>query len=192
MSFKAFEEVHGDQSLRLPIRGTEYVIYPPRADVGYALAMQLAAGVVVEAGLPIDEDVLADAQAAAQVTDDDAPDWARQCLNGPRNGKPSLVYEQMLEDGLSFPEVEIAAQTAFIAWTVGRESAEVFWNTAGKALAQRRPHPALRRTEIPTPAAAASTTPTSASASGTTTRRKARAKAAKATRSPSSSRTTTT
>src|SRR3546814_5703453 len=49
MSFKPFEEVHGDQTLRLPIRGKEYVIHPPRADVGLALSMRLAAGVVIDA-----------------------------------------------------------------------------------------------------------------------------------------------
>lgn len=187
MSFKSFEEVHGDQTLRLPIRGKEYVIHPPRADVGMALSMRLAAGVLIDAGVPLDEADLAEADRQAQVADEQMPDFARQCLNGPVGGQPNPVYEQMLEDGLSHPEVEMATQTAFLAWTAGREFAEHYWNTGGKALAQRLPHPALRQTATPTQPAGESTTPTSASASGT--RRKARAAA---NRSRGSSRTTTT
>ena len=187
MGFKAFEEVHGDQTLRLPIRGKEYVIHPPRADIGLALSSRLAAGMLLDAKVPLDEESLAEADRRAQVADDQEPDFYRQCLNGPRAGEPVLIYEQMLEDGLSHPEVEMAAQTAFMAWTMGREAAEYYWNTGGKALAQRRRHPALRQTETPTPTAAASTTPRSGSASGT--RRKARAAA---NRSQRSSRTTTT
>jgi hypothetical protein len=188
MTFKAYEEVHGDQTLTLPIRGKGYVIHPPRADVGYALSMMLAAGVLLDAGVPLTDDDLAEANAAAHVADDKLEGFARQCLNGPRDGVPVEVYEEMLADGLSHPEVEIAAQTAFLAWTGGREAAEVFWNTGGKALAQRRPHPALRQTETPTPAAEASIT----TGSQIGMRRKARAKAAKRIPSPSSSRTITT
>lgn len=187
MSFKSFEEVHGDQTLRLPIRGKEYVIHPPRADVGMALSMRLAAGVLIQAGVELDEEDLAEADRRAQVADDEEPDFFRQCLNGPKAGKPILVYEEMLADGLSHPEVEMAAQTAFFAWTYGREAAEFYWNAGGKAMAQRLRHPALRQTETPTPSAAESTTPTAASASGT--RRKSRAAA---NRSRKSSPTTTT
>lgn len=182
MSFKAFEEVHGDQSLRLPIRGKEYVIQPPRADVGYALAMRLAAGVAVEAGLDLDDDTITEANAAVDIADEQLPDFARQCLNGPRNGKPNPIYEQMLEDGLSHPEVEMAVQTAFLAWTVSREVAEHYWNTGGKALRRRETHPGLRRTETPTRQGAASTTPTRGSANGTKLKAaKAAAKAARST-----------
>ena len=190
MTFKAYEEVHGDQSLRLPIRGKEYVIQPPTAKVGKALSMMAAAGILIDAGVPLSDEDLVEAREAQEVDDDRFPEFAQQCLNGPLNGEPVEVYEQMLEDGLSMPEVEMAVQTAFMAWTMGRDASELFWNTGGKALAQRQAHPALRQTETQTPPAEASTTPRPASATGT--RRKARAKANKAKRSPSSSSTTTT
>jgi hypothetical protein len=190
MGFKAYEEVHGDPTLRLPIRGTEYVIWPPTAKVGKDLNMMLAAGVLIDAGVKLTDEDIAEARATAEVDDDRFPGFAQQCLNGPSNGEPVLVYEQMLEDGLSQPEVEMAVQTAFMAWTMGRDAAEVFWNAGGKALAQRQVHPALRPTETPTPPDAATTTPKPASATGM--RRKARAKAAKAARSRGSSPTTTT
>lgn len=190
MSFKAYEEVHGDPSLRLPIRGKEYVIQPPTAKVGMGLSMMAAAGILIENDVPLSDEDLLEAREAQEVDDERFPTFAQQCLNGPLRGEPVEVYEQMLEDGLSMPEVEMAVQTAFMAWTMGRDTAELFWNMGGKALAQRQVHPALRQTETPTQPAAASTTPTPASATGT--RRKARAKAAKATRSRGSSRTTTT
>ncbi|HEY1175475.1 MAG TPA: hypothetical protein VGF17_04905 [Phytomonospora sp.] len=190
MGFNAYEEVHGDPTLRLPIRGKEYVIWPPTAKVGKDLNMMLAAGVLIEAGVPLTDEDIAEARATQEVDDDRFPTFAQQCLNGPHDGQPGRVYEEMLEDDLTQPEVEIAVQTAFMAWTMGRDAAEVFWNTGGKALAQRQVHPALRQTETPTPPAEGTTTPRPASATGT--RRKARAKAARAERSRGSSRTTTT
>ena len=190
MGFKAYEEVHGDQALRLPIRGKEYVIQPPTAKVGKSLSMMAAAGILIEAGVPLTDEDLIEAREAQEVDDDRFPEFAQQCLNGPTNGTPGTVYEQMIDDGLSMPEVEMAVQTAFMAWTLGRDASELFWNTGGKALAQRQVHPALRQTETQTPPAEDTTTPRPASATGT--RRKARAKAAKATRSRGSSRTTTT
>ena len=190
MGFKAYEEVHGDPSLRLPIRGKEYVIQPPTAKVGMGLSMMAAAGILIENDIPLSDEDLIEAREAQQVDDDRFPTFAQQCLNGPLNGQPVPVFEQMLEDGLSQPEVEMAVQTAFMAWTMGRDAAELFWNMGGKALAQRQVHPALRQTETPTQPDEASTTPRPASVTGT--RRKARAKANKAKRSPSSSSTTTT
>ena len=187
MSFKAFEEVHGDLSLELPFRGKTYVIQPPNARDGMALAKRLAASIYQHAGGKLTDDEIHEYVVAG---DEDLPDLARQCLNGPFAGEPQLVYEEMLVDGLTHTEVEFAVSTAFLAWTVDKAAAEAYWNSAGKAPASRPLSTARRPTETPTLTAAA--TSTAATPSGTSSRRKARAKAAKAARSGGSSRTTTT
>lgn len=194
MGFKPIEEVLGDSTLRLPGRGgREWVINPPDALTWQALNMRLAAGIAIKAGVQLDEDDLAYANEQIHVADDQEPDFARQCLNGPNaQGERTRVYEDMLEAGLTLPEVMLYVKTAFLAWTAGRETAELFWNSEGKALAQSPSQPGLRPTETPTPMAAANGTPTTASASGTSTRRKQRARANKAARSRGSSHTTTT
>jgi hypothetical protein len=142
--------------LRLPIRGTTYVVDPPPANIGAHLVNRLALGIAADAGLPInDED-----RGQLIVDDEDMPDFGRQCL-GP-------VYDQMLADGISHPELEFATTTAFYAWTLGLEFAEQYWESAGE-LGRPTEQRSGRPTATPTPPAEASTTPTPASASGTKT-----------------------
>lgn len=163
MAFKAYEEVHEDQSLQLPIGGRTYTVLPPSAAVGMALSMRLAAGIVLNAGVPLTDDAIAEADAEATVGDDEVPDFARQCLGA--------AYDEMLADKVPQPKVEFAVQTAFLAWTLDKAAAEMFWNSAGKAGAPSQKGPARRRTATPTLAAAVSMTPTPASPTGTRSRK---------------------
>lgn len=143
-----------DLSLPLPIRGKTYRVLPPNAATGLALQQKMALGIIVNQGGHVPDDV----RAQVEVDDEHLPDFAHQVLGD--------VYDEMVADDLSTPEIEFAVSTAFIAWTSGRAYAEHYWETGGKAQA-----PA---TQGPTPSgkagAAATTTQTPKSGSGTTTR----------------------
>lgn len=146
-----------DLRLRLPIGGRTYIVEPPSAADGAYLMNLMALGLAADAGVDVtgfDLDI-----------SDGNPDFGARTLGA--------AYQQMLDDGLSMPQVGFAAETAFLAWTVSKEYAEHHWETGGKA---GRPNRAQRRhpTATPTPAAAANTTQTPASRNGTKTRRKKR------------------
>ena len=148
-----------DLQLRLPVGGTTYVVNPPSAAVAARLMNRLTIGMVVDAGLDIDDDLRAQA-----VIHDDNTDFAEDCL-GP-------VLTQMRDDGLAQQQIEFCVTVAFLAWTVGRDYAEQWWETGGKVgrPAGAQSLAARPRTATPTPSAEASTTPSPASASGTTTK----------------------
>lgn len=184
MAFKAFEEVHGDQTLVLPVRGKHYTVFPPAADVGLALSMRLAAGIVLQAGVPLTDEAIEEADEATRITDDELPDFARQCL-GP-------VYDEMIADKVPVDALEFAVQAAFLAWTLDREAAEIFWNTGGKAPGPALTYPALPPTATPTRTAAATTTKSRALATGTSTRKGKPGQRRKAAPSTGASPTTTT
>ena len=177
MSFKPFEEIL-DLTLRLPIRGKAYTIYPISADAGLRLAKLNAAAIAKNAGIDLDADVLEQ----LLIDDDGMPDFARLNLGA--------TLDEMTADGLSHAEIELATGTAFLFHTIDREAAELFWNSAGKAPAPSPSKSGRRPTATPTSTAAASTR--TASPTGTSTRRKAKAAANRAARSAGSSPTTTT
>lgn len=179
MSFKAFEEVNGDESLDLPIRGKVYKVWPPSAAVGLSLHMKLAAGIAQSAGIELDDATLRD----IEIDDENLPAFGRQCL-GP-------AYDEMVADGVSHTQLERAVATAFMAWTVDREAAEIYWNTAGKAIALAEISD-QRPTVTPTRTAGAATTPTPRSATGTSSRRSTKRRAGEGTPSRGPSPTTTT
>jgi hypothetical protein len=154
MGFRDLTDVL-DLSLTLPIRGKDYRVLPPSAQVGLALQQKMALGIVVQQGGDVPDEV----RAEVEIDDEKLPDLAHQCL-GP-------VYDEMVKDGLSTPEIEFAVSTAFIAWTSGRQYAEIYWETGGKAQAPASPE----QTRSGRTGAAATTTPTQSSGSGTTTRK---------------------
>lgn len=151
-----------DLNLALPISGKNYSIKPPSAAVGAHLMEMFALGVVTgiaaERGIPVDDEI------AEQILvgDSDLPNFGRQCLGA--------AYDEMVADEVPAPVLELAISTAFVAWCVGKEYAEAWWEAGGKAPAPRRaPEPP---TATPTRSAAASTTATYPS--GTRRRRKAK------------------
>ena len=152
-----------DLNLRLPIGGKTYTVHPPSAAVGADLLNKLALGMAAQAGVDMTE-----ARGQIAVTEDDMPDFGRQCLGA--------AYDEMFADGLSYPVIEFAVTTAFLAWTVGKDYAETWWEAGGQMGKAPAPNRAARRarprTATPTPAGAARTSQTSASPSGTTARTK--------------------
>ena len=144
-----------DLNLELPVGGKTYIVKPPPADIGVLLLNRLALGIAVDAGIELPEEQ----RRATIVDDDEMPDFGRQCL-GP-------VLDEMEADGLLPQQIEFCITTAFYAWTVGKEFAEVHWETAGNLARPVEERPG-RPTATQTHAAAAPTTPTSASPSGTT------------------------
>lgn len=166
--------------LSLPIGGKVYVVNPPPADVAARLLNRLTAGMMVEAGIEVDDNV----RGQVIVCEDEEPDFARDCL-GP-------TYDAMVADRLSHAQIEFCVTVAFLCWTIGRDYAELWWDNGGKVgrPATAQPMAALPRTETPTPTGAASTSPTSASVSGTRTRRQPQDHKAK--RSPRSGQPTAT
>jgi len=150
-----------DLQLRLPVGGKTYIVNPPPADTGARLLNRLTIGMVVDAGIDIDDETRAQA-----VVDDDEHDFAADCLG------PAL--DQMTADGLSKPQIDFCVTVAFLAWTVGRDYAEQWWETGGKVgrPAGAESLAARPRTATPTPSAEASTTPSPASATGTKTKRR--------------------
>jgi hypothetical protein len=143
-----------DLVLQLPIGGKTYTVNPPDRRTGAHLLNRLAFGIAADAGIELDEDE----RRAAFVTDDEMPDFARQCLG------PAL--DEMEADGLDHARIEFCVTTAFYAWTVGKAFAETYWETGGnleRPTVQSQEPP----TGTPTRPAEASTSPISASASGT-------------------------
>lgn len=144
-----------DLNLYLPVGGKTYTVKPPSATVGVQLVDRLAFGIAADAGIDLGDEQ----RRAVEVTDDDLPDFGRQCL-GP-------VLDEMLADGLTWQQVEFCITTAFYAWTVGKEFAEHYWETGGKPVGPTEKRPGTPPTATRTRTAAASSTKSSASPSGT-------------------------
>lgn len=78
----------------------------------------------------------------------------------------SGLLEQMIEDGLRFEEIKMAAMYALLYAIAGEEKADAYWGAAGKAPAPNR---AARRTGTRTSTGAGTTTRKRASRTGTST-----------------------
>ena len=154
-----------DLTLRLPVGDRTYVVRPPAAAVGIRLANMLATGLVVDAlaasGME-GQDI--DTARAGLVINDDDHDFARDCLGA--------AYDEMTNDGVPYPVVELAISTAFLAWTAGKATAEAWWESGGKAPTPPTSKTAGLPTVTPTPQAAATTTQTRVSRSGTKRRKR--------------------
>ena len=150
-----------DDHLVLPWQGHEYRIAPVSARTGLRIQRVLsAAEKAARAGdeMP-DEEVL---------SDEEELDLYPDVLGD--------VYEQMLDDGVSFIRLKLAA-TAAMMWTVyGDEIAIEFWAAGGKAPAPNRQQRRAKTTRT----GGASTTKRPASGTGTNTRPKRSGSARKA------------
>lgn len=149
-----------DLTLDLPIGGKTYKVQPPSAATGADLMNKLTLGVAADAGVDLGE-----FRGQITVADEDLPDFARQCL-----GK---AYDEMVADDLPHPSIEFCVTTAFLAWTVGKAFAELWWESGGDLGKAAGPNRAARRarpsTATPTRSGAASTTPSRKRRSGTRT-----------------------
>lgn len=149
-----------DPGLRLPIGGKKYQIPPIDAETG------LYCQALVDAGLAEAQGSTPSEADTAKLDDLAERDLYRDLL-GP-------AYDQMIRDGVSWPALQHAAQTALIHFTAGEEAAEEFWLSGGKPQ-PRQPgdHKAAggqTRQRSSRSTGAASTTRQRASTSGTTSR----------------------
>ncbi|MCQ1951621.1 hypothetical protein NNX28_17015 [Arthrobacter sp. zg-Y859] len=153
MAFKDLAEVL-DDTLRIPLNGKEYVIHGVTAESG------LWFQAIVEAGK-----AQADAQRKAKETGTDAPEEielpadVERVLEAGRNRdlqREALgdALDELISDGVSQVRINHLAQTV-VLWTVaGRDQAEEYFNSGGKAVPPNR---AARRTATRTRTGAAST-----------------------------------
>lgn len=147
-------------TLKLPINGTTYEVQPISAAAGLRfqeiMAIAQKSQQAKAAGkdyTPADDDV--------EVLNDQAErDMYRDALGD--------AYDLMIEDGVQFAELKLAALYVTFHAVYGEEFAETYWNAGGKAPARNR---AERRTATRTRTGAASTTKKPASRTGTTTRK---------------------
>lgn len=150
-----------DDHLVIPWQGKEYRVRPVSARIGLRCERIMAAAeqAVRDEDAPLDQEVLSDAEEL-----DLYPDLLGD------------VYQQMIDDDVSFRRLKLAANTVMI-WTVYDEDhASEFWAAGGKAPAPNRE----QRRAATTRTGGASTTKRPASGTGTNTRPKRNATASKA------------
>jgi len=165
MAFQDLREFF-DGSLRLPVGGKTYVIPPIPFKDGLMAQTILDAAIKAQTGRELTESDF------DGVLDDDDERSLYQQMLGP-------AYDEMVTDGLNWPELQRCGTTAFLFFTSGEQAATSFWEEGpGEAPAPNR---ATRRSK----AAAASSRPR-ASTDGSTTRASKSKKAASAGRSSSS------
>lgn len=165
MPFKELSEVF-DASITLPIRGKAYRIDPPSALVGLRLQTLSATG--MKAALAEDPDLTDEQRQQLALSDEDRESIALDDQDSEQFTRDVLgaAYDTMLADGVSLPEIGFATTTAFLAWTVSPEMAQVYWEAGGKAQ-KPTPNRAARRASTRKSTAADSTTKTPASTTGT-------------------------
>lgn len=152
-----------DDQLVLEWKGREYRIDPVSAKVGLRVERIISAAERNARGAAQDGDQ------EQVLSDSDELDLYPDLLGD--------VYDQMIEDGVTFIRLKLAA-TATMMWTVyDEEVALEYWNAGGKAPAPNREQRRAKTTRT----AGATSTKRPASGTGTSTRAKPSAKQRKAT-----------
>lgn len=156
--------------LSLVIRGREYTVPLPSAELGlWCQRIAQAAGQIDGASTEAEMRDAVDAIQNLPPLDGQDLTLAQRALGE--------VYDQLVADGVPYPYIEFAGQTAYV-WIVGGEdAAERYWTSGGRpealrpagSRAQRR---ATAKTGGKTGTAAGSATKPRASTSGTSTPRK--------------------
>lgn len=144
-----------DLNLHLPIGGKTYLVKPPDAATGVQLMNRLVFGLAKDGGV----DLGPEQRSAVEISDEQLPDFGRQCLGD--------TLDELMADGVPWPQLEFTITTAFYAWTLGKAYAEHYWETAGKQVGPAEESLEAPPTATPTRPVAESTIPSSASASGT-------------------------
>ena len=153
-----------DHTLTLPLsNGKEYTIPPISAKAGLELKEIMTLAETVARRVKNDgedqETVIAD------VFTSKGYDTAEFDTIGER-ALSKAVRDQMIEDDVPYPELQLAETTAFLWHTIsdGGQQAESYWASGGKA---PKPNRAQRRTGTQTQPAEGTTTKKPASRSGT-------------------------
>jgi len=155
VSFQDLSEFF-ESSLRLPIRGKEYVVPSPDAETGLWVQMMMSTAAKAARGQDVDPEKIA----ALDLDDDEERGLFGRLLGS--------AFDEMIEDRIPWEHVKHAGMTALI-WTNGTlEDAEKFWATAGQLPEAPAPNRETRRASK----ASGTTMRSRASTSGTRTRPK--------------------
>ncbi|WKU45968.1 hypothetical protein Q3V23_18950 [Streptomyces sp. VNUA116] len=146
MAFEALGELL-DDALHLPLGDRIYTVPAPSAEVGLRTQALINAAAVAADGGRVDEQVLGDA--------------AERSLYRDVLGS---AHDEMIADGVSWPELKHAAITAMVWIAQDKAAAETYWNSAGDPN-RLAPNRQARRQS-----AGANTTKRAGSTSGTSTR----------------------
>lgn len=151
-----------DSTLTLPMSSGEYTIPAIDAKTGLILKERMAAFEGAARRINAGED--AETVNAEIVKEHGITVEELQNLGEMSLGKE--LRDQMLDDGITFRELELAEMTAFLFHTVSDsgEAAEAYWKSGGKA---PKPNRAQRRTETQTRQGGATTIQKPASQTGT-------------------------
>lgn len=132
----------------LPINGKTYHVPAVTAEVGLTFNSFVSVAFRAQQAKNKDEEFTPDDDDMQILNDQQEHDMVRDVL---RDG----LWEEMVDDGLSFEHMRIASMYALIHATQGEEVADRFWASGGKAQAPNR---SARRTATRTRTGAASTT----------------------------------
>lgn len=162
MAYRDLDELL-DGGLELPIGGKVYAVPPVDAETGLRLQrlhdwmFGVAAAVKAHEDDPDAGELSVPEPGGELLSDAQEIDMYRKSLG--------TAYDEMLTDGVAWPQFKVAGMTAFLHHTQSPEAAEAYWNAGGlpEASAGNR---ARRR-------AAARSTPQRASGSGMSRTRKA-------------------
>jgi hypothetical protein len=154
MGFQDLDAVF-DDTLPLPTGGKVYVVPAPDAELGLWCQRMISAGLMIQAGQTPPDNM-------PKLTLDDSDEEAlyRRMLGD--------TYNELINDAVSWPRIQLIGQTALLWIGSGRPLAEEFWNSGGNPEVfppQRKPLRGLTGT------GAARTTKRPGSTSGTKSRR---------------------
>lgn len=130
MGFVELDQVFED-TLNLPVGGKTYTIPAPDALFGLWCQRVIEAGYLIQQGVkpeevgdmppfPLEDGTVLQVE-AGKIDADHA--MYRRLLGD--------VWDQLHADGVSWPRIQVVAQTAMIWVGVGVEAAETFWNSGG-------------------------------------------------------------
>lgn len=167
-----------DDTLTLPIRGVEYVIPGPPAEVGLMCQELFIAGVAFNAGMDVEEGSATATRKIILEGDEEINFYSRVLSKS--------VYDQMMRDGVSFPMIKRAATTAFLWIAQSEELALGFWTT-GEMAPPKASAPTANRADRRSTRTRTASVPRQASPNGTKSRAtSSKSSPKKATRSPGS------
>lgn len=145
MGFQELDELL-DPTLRLPIKGRTYVVPAPPAKVGLRVTRLVAAAGQAAQGQEFDAELVADEEEEVLYAD-----------------VLGSAYAEMVDAGVSWPELKHASVTAMLWVAKDKATAEKFWNSGGDPNLMA-PNRETRRS------GGANTTRSQGSTSGTSTR----------------------
>ncbi|WP_166375974.1 DUF7426 family protein [Aeromicrobium phragmitis] len=131
-----------DPTLRLPIRGKEYVIQPVDAATGVWVQRLFEVGVRLQSGDDVEEAQLA----SLKLDDAEERDTFRRVLGD--------TYDEMVADNVPWPYIKHAGTTTLIWIATDKDRAEAYWSAGGERPKARKA-PADRQAKSARPASTA-------------------------------------